>query len=204
MKLYKAIFVIFFALMSFACWSAEQPAANTAAENQNTNTLNTAQSENPYAPPINGQIYASANTNTNTLAPKSLGSPTETLRVFSQATINKNAGNIMATLSQGSRKMIEDSARAQNSTVEAILLTENENSLKEIPEMRNEKISGDTATVEVKNRKIGGYDKMPLVKENGEWKIALDQYVEIVKKKVLEQMPNKSSNSNVNHNGNQK
>ena len=189
MKFYKAIFAALFSIASVACWSAEQTAVNNAPdENQNAAAVNTAQPENPYAPPINGQIYASANTNTNTLEPESLGSPTETLRVFSQATIDKNAGNIMATLSQGSRKMIEESARAQNATVEAILLTENENSLKVIPEMRNEKIEGDMAVVEVKNKVTGGYDKMPLVKENGEWKIALDKFTEEVMKKLREDM----------------
>ncbi len=189
MKFYKAIFAALFSIASVACWSAEQTAVNNAPdENQNAAAVNTAQPENPYAPPINGQIYASANTNTNTLKPESLGSPTETLRVFSQATIDKNAGNIMATLSQGSRKMIEESARAQNATVEAILLTENENSLKVIPEMRNEKIEGDMAVVEVKNKVTGGYDKMPLIKENGEWKIALDKFTEEVMKKLREDM----------------
>lgn len=187
MKFYKIITIAVFALSSFACWSAETPEANNAAANQNAAQANNAQTVN-LNPAANASVYASENTNTNTLEPKSLSTPQTTLKAYAVASIDKNAGNILATLSAGSKKMIEDSARAQNSTVEAILLTENANSLKKVPEMRNEKIEGDTATIEVKNRKIGGFDKMPLIKENGEWKIALDKYVNEVMKKYSEQM----------------
>lgn len=42
-----------------------------------------------------------------------------------------------------------------------------------VPEMRNEKIDGDTATIEVKAE--GKWDETPLVKEDGIWKIAFDK-----------------------------
>lgn len=114
--------------------------------------------------------------------------PSETLRTFAKATLNKDAEGIKKTLSRGSLKMIEESAAAQNVSVETILLSENENSLTGIPEMKNERIRGDRATVEVKNRVTGGFDKMPLIRENGEWKLALDEFMEETMKRLTEEM----------------
>ena len=44
-------------------------------------------------------------------------------------------------------------------------------------EAQNEKISGDTATLEVKDEN-GKWQTIPFVKEDGQWKIALDQLLE--------------------------
>jgi hypothetical protein len=42
-----------------------------------------------------------------------------------------------------------------------------------IPKMRNEKIDGDNATIEIKiEGPITGWYTIPFIKENGEWKIA--------------------------------
>ena len=46
-----------------------------------------------------------------------------------------------------------------------------------MPELRNEKITGDTATVEMKRDKSDKWDTVPFVKEDGEWKIAFDRLV---------------------------
>jgi hypothetical protein len=45
-------------------------------------------------------------------------------------------------------------------------------------EERNVKITGDTATMEVRGSKGGTDDwsTLPFVKEDGEWKVALDTY----------------------------
>ena len=115
-------------------------------------------------------------------------SPTDTLKTFAKATINNDADGVKSTLSEGSLKMIRESAEVQGVSVDAILLAKNENTLTEVPEMKNEKITGDTAIVEVKNRVTGGFDKMPLIKENGEWKLALDKFMEETMQKLTEDM----------------
>jgi hypothetical protein len=43
------------------------------------------------------------------------------------------------------------------------------------PATRNEKIDGDRATLEVHNEAERRWDLVALVKEDGAWKIALDQ-----------------------------
>lgn len=49
-----------------------------------------------------------------------------------------------------------------------------------IPQMRNEKIDGDTATLEVSYDSLGTqWLILPFVKENGEWKIARERYGEV-------------------------
>lgn len=60
-----------------------------------------------------------------------------------------------------------------------------------LPEMREEKIEGDKATVEVQNMlDKREYEKIPFVKENGEWKVALDVYMEDLKRRITEEMNN--------------
>jgi hypothetical protein len=58
-----------------------------------------------------------------------------------------------------------------------------------MPETRNEKINGDMATLEVKNEKTDKWDPLPFVKENGEWKIALDKFLEDMMKSLGEKTP---------------
>ncbi len=67
------------------------------------------------------------------------------------------------------------------------MLTDGEDAIEdEKPDIRNEKISGDTATVEVKNQVLGNYEEMPFVKEDGIWKVALDKFMEDMMKKINE------------------
>ena len=58
-----------------------------------------------------------------------------------------------------------------------------------MPETRNEKIDGETATLEVKNEKTDKWDTLPFVKENSEWKIALDKFVEDMMKGLSDKIP---------------
>ena len=45
-----------------------------------------------------------------------------------------------------------------------------------LPPSRNEKITGDVAILEIKNEKTGQWDPLPFVKEDGNWKLAVDTY----------------------------
>ena len=87
-------------------------------------------------------------------------------------------------------QLIEKSAQNQNKTVEQLLTEEDGAPFKELPEMRNEKISGDTATVEAQNLMTKEFDPIPLVRENGEWKVALDVLVQEMERKATEAMKN--------------
>lgn len=108
-------------------------------------------------------------------------SPTETLKTFVKASREKDVEAVKKTLSKGSLESFEKSASRYGITLDE-LLKKNESSLfNENPATRNERVEGDTATLEVENN-IGGYDTIPFVKEDGVWKIAFDKNPPAAKK----------------------
>jgi PBP1b-binding outer membrane lipoprotein LpoB len=121
-------------------------------------------------------------------ATQKTASPTEILKTFIEASQKKDVEVIKKSLSKGSLDLIEKSAEAENTSVDEFLKKDNGMPAKEMPETRNEKVEGDTASVEVKNLVTGGFDAIPFIKEDGNWKIALDKYIEDIKKKMAEDM----------------
>jgi len=106
-------------------------------------------------------------------------SPTATFKKFFEATKKADPAAIRKTLSRGSLEMFDKVAKEQNKTTDEMLKEVHKDAKSEsMPETRNEKIDGDSATLEVKNEKTGKWDSLPFVKENGEWKIAFDKFVE--------------------------
>ena len=86
--------------------------------------------------------------------------------------------------------MIEKAARAQKVTSDEVLTSmsrqANTANKEGATETRNEQIDGDAATLEIKNPVTGGWDKIPFVKEEGRWKIALDKFMEDILKQTEE------------------
>lgn len=81
-------------------------------------------------------------------------------------------------LSQDSLRYIEEKAAPLKLSVDDVLRRETQVKIQKAPEMRNEKIEGETATVEVQNPATGIFDvKYPFVRENGAWKLARDKYI---------------------------
>jgi hypothetical protein len=106
-------------------------------------------------------------------------SPTKTFKAFFEASKKKDIAGMKKALSKGTVDMFDKLAKEQNKTTDDMLKgLDKEDKDEKIPETRNEKITGDTATLEVKNEKTGKWDTLPFVKENGEWKIALDKFLE--------------------------
>ncbi len=109
----------------------------------------------------------------------SSSSPTKTFKAFFDAQKKKDVEAMKKTLSKSSIAMIEKSAKEQNKTVDKALTEGFETSKTDkMPETRNEKIDGDNATLEVQNDETKKWDKVYFVKEDSEWKIALDKTVE--------------------------
>jgi hypothetical protein len=101
-------------------------------------------------------------------------SPTATVKAFYDAAKARDAAAIKSTMSKGSLDMMEKFAKMQNKSLDDALKEPNSSPPPASFEARNEAITGDTATVEVKDEK-GNWEKIPLVKEDGKWKIALDK-----------------------------
>lgn len=124
--------------------------------------------------------------------------PTQTLKAISAAGKNKDAAGIKKLLSKGSLELIEKTAKSQNTDSDTLLTREGGAPFQNIEEYSNEKIENETATVEVKTIFTDEREKIPLVRENGEWKVALDVYVEDLKKRLTEQMKENPTHSHEN------
>ena len=111
--------------------------------------------------------------------------PTATFKSFYEASRKKDAAGMKKALSKGTLDMFDKLAKGQNKTTDDVLKEmDKDNKDDKVPETRNEKINGDSATLEVKNDKTDKWDTVPFVKENGEWKIALDKFLEDMIKEV--------------------
>lgn len=106
-------------------------------------------------------------------------SPTATFTAYYEASKNKDVEGVKRTFSKATLELFERQAQEQKKTVDEMFkmgmdqkpITGN------LPEMRNEKINGDNATLEIKDEKSGRWDTLTFVKEDGQWKIALDKFV---------------------------
>lgn len=114
--------------------------------------------------------------------------PLEALKLYSIAHKKKDVSVMKQFLSKSSLKMAEDDAKAQNRTLDEVLLNETLFPANvEKVEFKNESTVDESATIEVKNQ-FGIWDKVPFVKEDGEWKIAKEKFADEMQKSVDDQM----------------
>ncbi len=117
----------------------------------------------------------------------SSSSPTSTFKTFFEAQKKKDVAAMKKTLSKSSLQMMEKAAKAQNKTVDQAI-ADGFNSpggkSDKMPETRNEKIDGDNATLEVNDEDSKKWETLYFVKEDGDWKIALDKTIEEMFKKL--------------------
>ena len=104
-------------------------------------------------------------------------SPTETVKAFAAAAQKKDKEGVKKYLSKSSVNYIETTAKAVGKTPDDFYDAMLEAAAKEggTPDVRNESINGDSATVEVKDAKSNNWQKPQLVKEDGQWRIAFDK-----------------------------
>lgn len=165
--------LVFAASAFIGCSSGNNQPANTPTA-PNTATVTTpAPSQSPQS-----------STATNTAV---AGSPSEVFKSQNEARKRKDAATMKMNLSRASLELIEKDARAREITVDDWLTMEEEGG-EDISSIqtRNEKISGDTATVEINADGGEEWDVMPFVKEDGRWKIAMDKYIADLQKKLEE------------------
>jgi len=97
--------------------------------------------------------------------------PSETLKAYTVAVKKKDVKMIKLLLSKASLKIHREQAKAQNVSIDEIILRETLFPVdQKIKFKRNEKIEGDSATIEVKNS-FDGWDMIYFVQEDGIWKI---------------------------------
>lgn len=123
--------------------------------------------------------------------------PTETLKALNEAAKNKDVAGVKKLLSKGSLELLEKAAKSQNQTSDELLSKEGGAPFAKATVVGDETIEGDLAYVTAKNEISGENERIPLVREDGEWKVALDKYLEDLMKKWTEQMKSVEQNSNV-------
>jgi Domain of unknown function (DUF4878) len=99
--------------------------------------------------------------------------PTEVFKAYYDAAVKKDFATAKTYLSKGSIDLMEMGAKQQGKTFEQAM-KDSPAAEGPMPQLGNEKITGDTATVDLTAE--GQKASMPFVKENGEWKIALDKF----------------------------
>ena len=116
--------------------------------------------------------------------------PTAAFKAFFEASKKKDVAGIKKGLSKGTIDMLDKLAKEQNKSTDDMLKdVYKEDKGETLPETRNEKITGDTATLEVKNEKTSKWETLPFVKEDGDWKIALDKFLQDMMKALADKPP---------------
>lgn len=180
MKIYSITFIIS-AFILTSC-SSTTPTNTTVNSSIPANTVNTQSAE---AVEVEKKLQALP--------------PTEVLRGFFAAVENKDILTAKKSLSKDSFVLLEQSAKAANVTVDQYLENLSALEVSDDVEIRNEKILGDTATVEYKDSTMPELRSLPFVREEGIWKLSLNKLAEQKQKEHTEDMKkpiSKSSNSN--------
>jgi flagellar hook-associated protein FlgK len=147
----------------------------STACSKNANTGNSTSSTNSSATGTTGSTTSTASSGGATA-----GSPTAALRGYYQAAMDKDVNAAKKYLSAGTMALLEEGAKKMGKSLdEAFKESAAQSNTTVMPEFSNEKITGDTATVEMKAQ--GMSVTMPMVKEGGEWKLAMDKLIEGMK-----------------------
>ncbi len=114
--------------------------------------------------------------------PQRPATPKETFVTYIKALKAKDYTTMKLLLSNATIKMHEQEAKAQGVTVEDIVKRETLLSEKQTAvEYRDEKIDGDSASIQVKNS-YGSWEAVPFRREDGVWKIDKQGYVDQILK----------------------
>lgn len=170
-KLYYVLTAVAVAA-SFACGS------NTAGNNANaakpSNSGNTANAA-PAATPA-------TNTATETKA-GSMATPTETYKTAYEYRKKADLAGLKKVMSKDVLEFLTEMGKMDNNkSLDDMLMEMTKDPQADTAEVRNEKITGDTATLEYL-KKDGGWSTMDFIREGSEWKMTIPKGPDGEKKK---------------------
>lgn len=154
--------VIILALCTFALAACKSGTTNNAnnANNTNNTAANKTADTKPAATPA-------------TTAKGDYSSPTAAFKSFYDAAKSNDIETMKRSLSRRSMDFMQKGAAKENKSVDDAFKEMNKDAPASAPETRNEAITGDKATLEVKDEKMDKWEKISFAKEDGQWKIAL-------------------------------
>jgi hypothetical protein len=98
--------------------------------------------------------------------------PTEAFKSFYEAAKNKDVATLKRLMSKATIAEMEREAKGENKTLDQFLADESHKGLPPtMPQVGEEKIEGDKATLQFKSEKAVNWSTAALVKEDGEWKV---------------------------------
>ncbi len=154
---------ILIAVLSAAC-------SGTASNTNSASNVNSA----------NANSNAASNANDAPEAVIPTVSPTEVLKALSEASSKKDVEGIKKHFTKKTLELFDQVAKDQGKTVDQILREPDGPPFPELPDIGAEKIDGASATLEIGDPETGLVSELPFVIEDGEWKIAMDVYLEKV------------------------
>ena len=105
---------------------------------------------------------------------KKASTPTELFKNFYTAAKDKDAAGLKSMLSRASLAYAENEAKKNGQTLDDYLAGQGQHFPPSMPEIRNEKVEGDRATLEFRREGAANWSTARFVKEDGEWKVALN------------------------------
>ncbi len=148
------------ALCALALTGCNKAATNTNNANSTANSNATANSNKP---PVAADASATGDYST----------PTAAFKTFYEAAKKNDIEGMKRSMTKKTMAVMEKAAAEEKKSVDEAFKEMNKDAPSSVPEIRNEKIDGDKATVEIKDDKMKDWSTVPFVKENGQWKIAL-------------------------------
>ena len=113
--------------------------------------------------------------------------PKDAVQSFVDALKAKDEKAVKAALSSKTNKLMELQTKMTGKGIVDVFSSDDFDEVPANPQTQNEKIDGDKATIEVKDEKDEKWETIPLVKEDGSWKLAFGdetydkEYDEMVK-----------------------
>lgn len=186
MNYLKVLTIGLIAVLFVGCWGSAENTNKTAKENTSPEIVNTSNSQKNENPDVgeNETSDVSRDEPLSEDAPEEKAkietfdppenkdiTPTETLKAYNLASINKNPDKVKNLISKGSIHLINQRAKEEGLSFNKMIIEGKGPPAFETTKISNEKISGNTAVVEIKFADRDKVDKVPFVKEDGKWKI---------------------------------
>ena len=153
-----------------ACQSNQASSSNSVKPPANQTTATATPTENKNAAPANSnQPESNKATNSESASKISLTTPTEAYKTAYAARQKKDLETLKRIMSKDALEFFSVISEP-GEPIDKALLQMTETPQAPTDETRNEKIKGETATLEYPNAK-GEWKTMDFIKENGEWKL---------------------------------
>ena len=165
----KFFVVVALLAWSTACQKAEPTNAN--ANNANANVSSATNSSTPSTAPANVNAAASTATPETTFA-FSLATPTDAYKTGYAARKSKDSEALKRVFAKDALEFLTEMSKAENKTLDQQLKELADRPQAATAETRNEKITGNRASLEYLDEE-GKWSPMEFSKEGNEWKIDL-------------------------------